>query len=113
MKRNHIEGKENRDPNLNSPKKYKLTKQDVSVSPRTPLNLRSYVVKKEKSHKVIKKVKILKFLKSVLHLDLQNSLLTDIVFSEEGGSLTVVGRTKLDRTSKQLNHVIPVSFIKI
>ena len=112
MKRNHIEGKENRAPNLNSPKKYKLTKQDVSVSPRTPLNLRSYVVKKEKSHKVIKKVKILKFLESVLHLDLQNSLLTDIVFSEEGGSLTVVGRTKLDRTSKQLNHVIPVSFIK-
>lgn len=109
MKRNYIEGKENLNTNIGSPKRYKRTKEDVSSSPRTPLDLRSHV---EKKHKVIKKAKILKFLESVLHLDLQNSLLTDIVFSEEGGSLTVVGRTKLDGTSKQLNHVIPVSFIK-
>jgi len=67
---------------------------------------------KIKTPKKIQKTKILDFLKGVMHLDLQNSLLTDIVFSDKGGSLTVVGRTKLDGVSKQLNHVIPVSFIK-
>ena len=112
MKRNQIENKENLEANSSPLKKYKSTFKDFSGSPRTPNNLKSYVVKKEKSQKVIKKAKILKFLESVLHLDLQNTLLTDIVFSKDGGSLTVVGRTKLDGTSKQLNHVIPVSFIK-
>lgn len=113
MKRNYIDGKENLNLNLSSPKKYRTkSSKDVSDLPKTPPNHRSYVVKKEKSYKIIQKAKIQNFLKSVLHLDLQNSLLTDIVFSEEGSSLTVVGRTKLDGTSKQLNHVIPVSFIK-
>ena len=112
MKRNRIENKENLEANSSPLKKYKSTLKDVSGSPRTPFNYRSYVVKKEKKQTEIQKIKILNFLESVLHLDLQNSLLTDIVFSEEGGSLTVVGRTKLDGTSKQLNHVVPVSFIK-
>lgn len=94
---------------FNSPKRIKI---ENSTSPKTPPSLKSYVVIKEKQQSMVKKSKILSFLESILHLDLQNSLLTDIVFSEEGSSFTVVGRTKLDGTSKQLNHIIPVSFIK-
>ena len=71
-----------------------------------------YELKKIKITKSIQKAKILNFLQGVMHLDLQNTLLADIVFSDKGGALTVVGRTKLDGVSKQLNHVIPVSFIK-
>lgn len=69
-------------------------------------------IKRLKTPKSIKKAKILNFLEEVMHLDLQNTILADIVFSDKGGTLTVVGRTKLDGISKQLNHVIPVSFIK-
>lgn len=61
---------------------------------------------------IIHKEKILAFLTSVLHVDIQNSILTDIVFSEGGGELTVVGRASIDGSSKQMNHIIPVLFIK-
>ena len=52
MKRNRIENKENLEANSSPLKKCKSTFKDFSGSPRTPNNLKSYVVKKEKSQKL-------------------------------------------------------------
>lgn len=110
MKRSIEESHEN---NKSPLKRTKYTPHETCLdSSKKSDSQEEYEIKRVKTSKSIQKAKILSFLKGVMHLDLQNTLLTDIVFSDKGGSLTVVGRTKLDGISKQLNHVIPVSFIK-
>lgn len=65
------------------------------------------------SFKPIKKIKILSFLESILHVDLSNLILTDITFNGNVGTFTVVGRPQISGSSKkQLSHVIPYSFVK-
>lgn len=104
---------ESREGNSSSFKKTKLLTSETVLTPnKCSSSHEKYEIKRIRTPKSIKKAKILNFLEEVIHLDLQNTLLTDIVFSDKGGTLTVVGRTKLDGISKQLNHVIPVSFIK-
>jgi len=65
-------------------------------------------------HKIeLKKIKILSFFESILHVDLSDLVLTDITFKEEHGKLTVVGRPKVDGSAtKQMRHVIPYSFVE-
>lgn len=62
----------------------------------------------------LEKPEILRFLESVIEVDLSSDVLTDIVYKQDGtGKFTVVGRPKVTGSStKQMRHITPYSFIE-
>lgn len=62
----------------------------------------------------IEKPEMLRFFESVIEVDLDKYVLTDIVYMQDGsGEFTVVGRPKVEGSStKQMCHVTPFSFIE-
>jgi len=69
-------------------------------------------IAKEPIIRTLNKDIIHSFLEAIIHENLSDKVLTDITFRKDVAKLIVVGRPNIKGTSKQLNHVIPFSFVK-
>ncbi len=67
------------------------------VKPKSPTNF-------------VNKTKLKEVLSSILNVELDNKVLVDIIF---GNKTVIVGRAKINGTSKQLSHIVPHSLIEL